>query len=169
VRVVAETALAGDLYPVVVITGAVHDDIVTALSGLPVEVVENPDWEEGQSTSVRTAVEHLPHTPDAEVMAAVFLLVDQPQIPASLVQALTDLYAKTLAPIIAPLVDDRRGNPVLFDRATFDALQDAVGDAGGRQIFSRFPVKYLTWLDAGARLDVDTAEDYDQLLRLYPD
>lgn len=169
VRAVVETALAGGLSPVLVITGAEHDEIVTALSGLPVEIVHNPDWEDGQSTSVRIAVESLPRTPVAEVMAAVFLLVDQPQIPARLVQALTDLYAETLSPIIAPLVDDRRGNPVLFDRATFGALQDAVGDAGGRQIFSRFPVKYLTWLDAGARLDVDTAEDYDQLLRLYPD
>lgn len=169
VSAVAEVALSSGLSPVLVITGAEHDDIVTELSGLPVEVVHNPDWEQGQSASVRTAVENLPQGPDTEVMAALFLLVDQPQIPVSLVQALTDLYAKTLSPITAPLVDDRRGNPVLFDRATFGALQDTVGDAGGRQIFSRFPVKYLTWLDFGARLDVDTAEDYEKLLRRYPD
>lgn len=169
VRAVAETALAVGLSPVLVVTGSEHERVVEELSCLPVRIVQNLDWEQGQSSSVRVGVGSLPRTPGDLAMAAVFLLVDQPQIPASLVQALVDMYAKTLAPIIAPMVDDRRGNPVLFDQTTFRALQNASGDAGGRQIFARFPVKYLPWLDAGAGLDVDTLEDYKRLLRAYPD
>jgi molybdenum cofactor cytidylyltransferase len=65
---------------------------------------------------------------------------------------------------VAPLVDNRRGNPVLFDRQTFPALAALEGDAGGRKVFSKFPVIYVPWLDARAGLDVDTIEDYQRLL-----
>jgi molybdenum cofactor cytidylyltransferase len=99
----------------------------------------------------------------------MFLLVDQPQIPVQLVQALVDAYASSLSPIVAPLVDDRRGNPVLFSEETFDALLKTTGDAGGRQVFSRFRVEYIPWLDAAVGMDVDTPQDYAALLAAYED
>jgi len=38
------------------------------------------------------------------------------------------------------------------------------GDAGGRLIFSRSPAAYVPWPDPSLLLDVDTLEDYQQLL-----
>ena len=163
VRAVAETALAAKLRPVLVVTGAYHDKVSAALEGLPLEIVHNPDWEQGQSTSVGAAVRALTK-PGEESAAALFLLVDQPQIPVTLIRAVLDTYAKSLSPIVAPLVDSRRGNPVLFDRRTFPSLAAVEGDAGGRKVFSKFPVIYVPWLDARAGLDVDTIEDYQRLL-----
>ncbi len=163
IRAVAETALAAKLRPVLVVTGAYHDEVSGALKGLPIEIVQNLDWEQGQSTSVRAAIRTL-EQPGQGSAAALFLLVDQPQIPVTLVRAVLDTYAKSLSPIVAPLVDNRRGNPVLFDRRTFPSLVAVEGDAGGRKVFSKFPVIYVPWLDARAGLDVDTIEDYQRLL-----
>lgn len=159
VSCVAQTALEAGLSPVVVVTGAHAQAVAGALDGLAVKVVENQFWAQGQASSVRIGIHALPE----ETGAAFFLLADQPQVPATLIHALLEAYAATLAPVVAPLVDGQRGNPVLFDRSVFPALLALKGDAGGRQVFSRYPPHYVPWLDASAGLDVDTPEDYERL------
>jgi molybdenum cofactor cytidylyltransferase len=160
VRAVAQTALAAGLSPVFVVVGAEKDMVAAGVEGLDVIVLENPDWVEGQSTSLRAGVQALPK----EAAAAVFLLSDQPQIPARLVETVLAEYARTLAPVVAPLVDERRGNPVLFDRVTFSDLMKAKGDKGGRQVFAKYRVHTFPWVEARDGLDVDTWEDYERLL-----
>jgi molybdenum cofactor cytidylyltransferase len=97
--------------------------------------------------------------------AAVFLLVDQPQVPPELVRALVARHATTLVPIVAPDVDGRRGNPVLFDRATFPDFAALEGDVGGRAVFKRHPLEYVPWVDPVVSLDVDTLLDYQKLIQ----
>jgi molybdenum cofactor cytidylyltransferase len=159
IRQVARTALGAGLSPVVIVTGEHTAEIRKAVADLRVIVIHNPDWEAGQSTSVRCGLRTLPDT----IGSAVFLLADQPQIPIELVTALQDQHAQTLSPIVAPLIDDRRGNPVLFDRATFADLLALTGDVGGRAVFAKQPITYVPWHGANLLLDVDTPEDYQRL------
>lgn len=161
IRQAAETALAAGLDPLVVVTGANADLSEAALSGLPVHIVHNSDWQLGQSSSVKTGLAALP----ARVGAAVFLVVDQPQLPVALIEALRAEHAGNLAPIVAPMVDGQRSNPVLFDRSTFADFAALQGDVGGRAIFSKHAVTWVPWLDASLAIDVDTPEDYNRLLR----
>ncbi len=151
VRRAARTALTAGLEPVVVVLGAEAAKARRALAGLPVQVVHNPRWAQGQGTSVAAGVAALPPT----VGAAVFLLVDMPFTPPTLVRALVEEHARTLAPIVAPLVDGRRGNPVLFDRVTFADLRALQGDVGGRALFARYPLRYVPWHDPRVLWDWD--------------
>lgn len=160
VRQVAETALQAGLSPVLVVVGAYADEVSRAVAGLPVQLVMNSTWQQGHSTSVVRAVQALPEN----IGAAVFLLSDQPQAPFRLVRSLVEMHQVTLAPVVAPLVDGQRGNPVLFDRDTFAELARLRFDQGGRQLFSRFAVKWLPWHDPSVLLDVDTEEDYRRLI-----
>ena len=164
VRAVAETALSSGLTQVIVVTGAYQIEVENALKGLPVVLRHNPNWAEGQSSSVRKAIESLSPSAD-DIYGMIFFLVDQPQISVALVQSLLDTYHTSLSPIVAPLINDRRGNPVLFDQMTFEELSKLTGDAGGRQVFSRFQVHYMPWLDDKMGQDVDTLEDYKRLLQ----
>ncbi len=161
VRQVAETALGSGLGPVIVVTGADASKVEAALAGLPVLLVRNEFWQQGQSSSVKLGLGALPD----RVAAALFLVVDQPQLPSALIETLVAGHAASLAPIIAPMVDDHRTNPVLFDRSTFADFQSLVGDVGGRAIFSRYQVRWLPWLDSSLAIDVDTPEDYQRLLQ----
>jgi molybdenum cofactor cytidylyltransferase len=69
--------------------------------------------------------------------------------------------------ILAPLVlEERRANPVLFDRDTFPDLLQLKGDVGGRAIFDKHRVEYLPWHDDILLLDVDNPQDYDRLKEL---
>ena len=95
---------------------------------------------------------------------AIFLLADQPQITPSVIRALVEKHAEGLYPIVAPMVLDRRANPVLFDRATFSDLTTLEGDVGGRAIFHKYRVEYLPWHDDSLLLDVDTPEHYQRLI-----
>jgi molybdenum cofactor cytidylyltransferase len=163
VRRVARTALQAGLSPVVVVTGANAGQVAQALAGMEVQIVHNPFWEQGQSASLRVGLSALP----VETGAAIFLLADQPQVPAALIEALVRTHATSLAPVIAPSVDGRRANPVLFDRVTFNELRSLRGDSGGRQIMAPsgpYPVSWVPWDDPRLLLDVDTPEDYQQLL-----
>jgi len=160
VRQVAETALQAGLWPVVVVTGFCAADVESALNGLPVEIVRNPEYPQGQSTSIRAGVQSL----SGKVGAAVFLLADQPQIPVDVIRALVESHGQKMQAILAPLVlEDRRANPVLFDRDTFADLMQLTGDVGGRGIFDKHRVEYLPWHDEILLFDVDKPEDYQKL------
>lgn len=160
VRQVAQTALQAGLSPVIVVTGFAADETASAVQDLPVSLTFNSSWQEGQGTSVAAGADALPE----KTGGAVFLLADQPQIPVELIASLVEMHAKTLAPILAPLVQGQRGNPVLFDRLTFDDLRSLKGEAGGRVLFSKYKVTWLPWLDSSILLDVDTEADYQRLL-----
>ena len=163
VRYIAETALHSGLWPVVVVTGFHSADIESSLKDLPVQIVYNPDYKQGQSSSIKTGIASLPQN----VGSALFLLADQPQIPGEVIRALVESHTKELQPIIAPLVlEERRANPVLFDRITFPYLLQLEGDEGGRALFSKFKVEYIPWHDDLLLLDVDNPEDYQRLVNI---
>jgi molybdenum cofactor cytidylyltransferase len=159
VRTVAQTALSAGLSPVIVVTGANAGQVEAAIHDLPITINRNPDWKDGQSTSLKTGLEALP----GEIGAAIFLLADQPQVTPTVLRALVEQHSADLAPIVAPLVAGQRANPVLFDRVTFPDLLALTGDVGGRAIFSKYPVNYLPWHDEDLLVDVDTKDDYQNL------
>ena len=161
VRAVAGTALAAGLSPVMIVTGSNAQEVEAALAGMPVEIVRNADWESGQASSIRCGLKALP----GSTGSAVFLLADQPQATQDVIRALVDTHAAGLFPIVAPLVkEERRANPVLFDRDSFADLMALDGDVGGRAIFSKHRVTYLPWHDERLLLDVDTEADYRRLM-----
>lgn len=173
-RKVAKTALAAGLSPVVVVTGAHAEDVEAAVRDLPVLIARNEQWREGQASSVRVGLNPLLGPPPnafggreiwgREIGGAFFLLVDQPQVTAHVLDALKSRHAEGLFPIVAPLAAGRRANPVLFDRVTFAELMKLEGDVGGRAVMRQFPVEYVPWHDESLLFDVDEEEDYRKLM-----
>ncbi|MBK9927091.1 MAG: putative selenium-dependent hydroxylase accessory protein YqeC [Anaerolineales bacterium] len=182
VRVVAKTALEAGLSPVVVVTGANAEKVEAIIKDLDVVIVRNEEWQSGQGSSIKAGVFSLlppPVLPQIRIEqnavehqdlrfgfggGAVFLLADQPQVGTSIIHALKEKHASGLYPIVAPMVMDRRANPVLFDRVTFADLMNIEGDTGGRAIFHKHKVEYLPWHDESLLLDVDTPEQYQRLI-----
>ncbi|MBW8011874.1 MAG: putative selenium-dependent hydroxylase accessory protein YqeC [Chloroflexi bacterium] len=160
VRHIAQIALEAGLSPVVVVTGAHANKVNEVLSDLPITITNNPIWQQGQSTSVKTGLRSLP----AETGAVIFIVVDKPQIPVTLLRALISTHANTMAPIVAPQVNGQRANPVLFDRITFQDLENINGDVGGRAIFPNYRVTWVPWLDSSLEIDVNTLSDYHRLI-----
>ncbi|MCJ2125531.1 NTP transferase domain-containing protein [Methylobacterium sp. J-077] len=155
VRHAAEAALAARPRPVVVVLGAHADAVRTALAGLDVVMVENPDFRAGLATSLRAGVAALPKSRDA----AVVVLGDMPRISAAYIDRLAAAFeqpAKAPAAVV-PVQDGRRGNPVLLNlRRLADDIARLTGDRGaGPLLKDRSDILEIPG-DAATALDIDT-------------
>jgi molybdenum cofactor cytidylyltransferase len=161
VRHVAMQALASRLSRLFVVVGNQAGEVRAALRGLDLEVVENPLYQRGQSTSLRHGLLAFP----SSLSAALILLVDQPFVDSTLIDRLIALYEETDAPIVAPQHAGRRGNPVLFDQSLRPELLTVVGDTGAREIIQRHRDRVVTLElpDDRAFTDIDTWEDYQRI------
>ena len=124
----------------------------------PIEVIRNPAPERGQASSVRLGLENLKGQFDVLLVA----LSDQPEIGAREVQELLDAFfnRELGKEIILPMVEGRRGNPVLFSRK---AISEILANPGMvcRQYMDTHPDKVMTMLTRNQAfvMDVDTLED----------
>jgi molybdenum cofactor cytidylyltransferase len=161
VRHVAQIALRSVLDDLLVVTGHRAEHVQAALAGLPVTLVHNEAFLDGQSTSVRAGIAAL--SDDAE--AAVILLADQPLLRSATIDALIKAYRAHHPPIVAPQYQGQRGNPVLFDRMLFPALLAIQGDQGARPVLQthRQQIHLVDVADNGVLLDLDTPDAYQQL------
>lgn len=121
-------------------------------------VVYNTNWEEGIASSMRAGLAALDHRAEA----VIFILADQPNVGSQAVERILQAYYGSTKPIVVPVHQGQRGNPVLFDRCLFPALETLQGDVGGRQVMARFAGQILAveMPSAEAFFDIDTAEDY---------
>jgi len=158
VNTVVETALLAGLNPVIVVLGANAELIQASLDNDMVQVVTNPDWDKGQSTSLKAAVAAI----GQPVEGVLFLLCDQPHLSVNLVSAVVEEGLRS-DKVVTPIIDDRRANPVYFPASCFPLFEKLEGDAGGRQIVSACPHTTLPWLDDWMARDIDTPEDYRTL------
>ena len=101
-------------------------------------------------------------TSSAPLSCAIFLLADQPQVTTELLAALVRRHRETGALAVAPRFEGKRGNPVLFDRRTFEEFDKLTGDAGGRTILRgrEGEMAFIDWPTDEILRDIDTPEDY---------
>jgi molybdenum cofactor cytidylyltransferase len=161
IRHVVRAAVQAGLSPIVLVVGDQAEGVSEAAAGWAIETSVNGAWAAGQSGSMRLGLARLRD----RVEASVFMLGDMPMVQPRLIRRLVERHRMTLAPVIVPWADGRRGNPALFDRATFEALDEITGDTGGRAIVDRFELERVDW-EARDFFDLDTPRDLDQLAGL---
>lgn len=158
INTVVETAALAGLDPILVVLGANAGLIQASLDNETIQVVTNPDWDKGQSTSLKAGVTAIRQTVDG----VLFLLCDQPHLTVNLVDAVVEEGLRS-GKVVTPIIDDRRANPVYFPASCFPLFDTLEGDAGGRQIIPACPHTTLPWLDDWMARDIDTPEDYRAL------
>ena len=152
-RTVVEAALATELDPVIVVTGHEREQVEAALGGLDVQFVPNRDFASGQASSVKAGITAVPGWCDG----AMILLGDMPRVCPGEINAIIDAFAGE-ASIVVPHYGGQRGNPVIFGRAHFAALEELTGDKGARDLLSG-PGVTLVEMESDAVLkDIDTPE-----------
>ncbi|MEM6464045.1 MAG: molybdopterin-binding/glycosyltransferase family 2 protein [Pseudomonadota bacterium] len=156
IRKSCETAIAAGNGAVHVVLGYRGDEMKTALDGLAVNVIDNPDYEEGMAASLRCGVASVAK----HAQGALIMLADMPAIAATHLSAMIGAFRRSGgSAIIRAVSGEVRGNPVILPRETFDALLRLEGDVGARQIISASGLPIID-VDIGdaALLDVDTRE-----------
>jgi molybdenum cofactor cytidylyltransferase len=157
VRIAAEQAVASRAQPVIVVTGHEREKVETALKGLPVRLVHNPDFSEGLGTSLKVGITCVPQEADA----AIICLADMPQVDAALIDRLITAFdPERGALVVVPSIDGRRGNPVVWSRRFFHDLMSIQGDVGARHLIGNCAEAVVEVPVSGdaALTDVDTPE-----------
>ena len=110
-------------------------------------VVLNPDWQQGQLSSIREGITK----PGGMATDGIVLCpVDHPLVSAALVGDLIGQFYSEGKPIVLPTYKGRRGHPVIFSSALYGELLAAPPDKGARAV---------VWAHAADVLEVPTDEE----------
>ena len=130
-----------------VVLGAGADVIRTVASLDPSVVVLNPNWEQGQLSSIRAGLRSLE---GIDVDGIILCPVDHPLVSARLVSDLVERFYLNKKAIVLPTYNTRRGHPVIFSKTLFGELLAAPEEKGARAV---------VWSHAGDILEAPTDEE----------
>ncbi len=193
---VLDAALASQARPIILVLGHHAEQVRVAIATYTkhpeIAIVENTDYLQGMSTSMRVGLEvllgnwhpraghpqggslHFGDVKDEGKQlywpdSALIMLGDQPLITAQIIDALIQTWQETGRRIVAPLYEGRRGNPTLFAASLFPELLEVTGDEGGRRVVERHRQEVATVElgNAVANYDVDTWEAYQEVVEMW--
>ncbi|MDP4667737.1 MAG: nucleotidyltransferase family protein [Gaiellales bacterium] len=118
------------------------------------QCIRNPKPAQGQSSSLRLALDVMP----ADVDAVLVLLGDAPAVPPTVIERMLTAYRR-LNCAVTSSYDDRTAPPVVIPRADWDKIA-ATGDNPGEAL-DPVAIDMSDLLDGGE--DVDTPEDLFRL------
>jgi molybdenum cofactor cytidylyltransferase len=138
----------------IVVVGHDEDAVRIAVPD-DVDVVRNPDYRDGQATSLAAAL----HAVDDASEAAVILLADQPGVTAADVTALIEGFRATRSQIVRLMFTGGPG-PALLSREIYAEAGHLHGDAGARVLMASHPewVREVL-IDRPAPVDIDSPHD----------
>ena len=130
-----------------VVLGAGAEVIRTFAKLDPSVVVVNPEWEQGQLSSICAGLRSLD---GINTDGIVLCPVDHPLVSARLVGDLVDRFYQDKKAIVLPTYNGRRGHPAIFSSALYAELLAAPADMGARAV---------VWAHAADVLEVPSDEE----------
>ncbi len=167
---VIEAVLGSQARPILLVLGhqsaEVKARIAPILEKNTLQIVENPSYVQGMSTSMKAGLHALlARTEENRPANVFFLLGDQPMITPAILDQLIEARVQSGKRIVLPLYQGQRGNPVLFSLDFAPELLQVGGDEGGRPVLKRYTDEIAT-VEIGeqaANFDVDTWEAYQEV------
>jgi molybdenum cofactor cytidylyltransferase len=148
----------------VVVLGVNAHQLQAELDADIAQIVHNSSWQEGIASSIHAGLSAvLNESPPAEQV--IFMVCDQPYVSADLLKELIREQQETGKPIVASAYAGTLGIPALFTSAMFSQLLDLKGDMGAKRIIQQHPAKTATVHFPLGNIDIDTTEEYRDLVR----
>ena len=158
VQVIAEAGV----HEILVVTGGdkhiVESEILRLTSTFPVRSVFNENYETGgMMSSVQAGVRAI----SPESNAVLIALGDQPQIKLDTIIQVISCHEKTMAEIVVPSYNKKRGHPILISVDSLPALE-AFGESRSLRDYLNSKQDQIEYVDADASIlmDIDTPDDY---------
>ncbi len=162
-----DTALAARFDQVIVAIGGAAPQVREAVDFGSAIVTENVAFTTGCSSSIVAALAKV----DPRAEGLVLLLGDQPGVSIDTINAMIDLLATPdrAHPLTVCRYQNGLGHPFAFRRSVFEDLAALQGDKAVWKLLEsgRYTVQELT-RPGDVPLDVDTWEDYEQLVEASP-
>jgi len=146
----------------IIVLGANSEQITPKIEPHPVEIIHNPDWNNGLGNSIAFGVNYIQN--NYKVDGVLIILADQPLIDTSYLKGMIISFEAGKNQIIATQYDNEKlGVPALFDKYYFEELSAIDGDKGAKSILEKYSDQVITTQFETNVFDVDTKEDYKKL------
>jgi len=143
---------------VVVVLGAVAEEIAAAVRFASAEPVVCREWEEGMAASLRCGVADLEGAD-----WAVVTLGDMPGVTPEAIEAVMAAIGHDVDAVRATYGTGRAGHPVALSRTLLDRVGDLRGDVGARDLLRGARVREVEALHLARPDDVDTPEELEAI------
>lgn len=159
---ILEMLRAAGLERIVAVLGHHADEIQRAMGLQGIQVVINPNYAQGQTSSLQAGVRALEKE---EPEAVILSLVDHPAVSAEVVKQLLANFRESGAPVVIPTFEGQHGHPVLISRQLFPELLNLAPGAGANTVIRKYrdATQFVEVEDQGILLDVDDPETYERL------
>ena len=156
---IASEAKKSNLTEVKIVLGSQAELILERLPQLRANVVINPEYEQGQLSSLIRGLKALE---GYSIDGLMLFLVDHPFVDRHLINELLDWFSSHNNPLVIPTFRKKRGHPIIFAHDLFPELINAPVDAGAVIVVRKYQDKILhvETGQAGILLDIDTPEAY---------
>ncbi|AFQ43195.1 DVU_1551 family NTP transferase [Desulfosporosinus meridiei] len=157
-----ESFVKGGIRDIRVVVGHRANEMYPILEKIEVQTVVNPNFSEGMFSSVRAGVESLP----SEAKGFFLLPVDNPIIRPDSIKKLESAFMTTRFGIIYPTYQGTRGHPPLISCRYGKKVMFWDKPGGMKALLEQYEQDALEVEveDPGILLDMDTPEDYQQML-----
>ncbi|GAB2621027.1 hypothetical protein GCM10027035_16610 [Emticicia sediminis] len=167
IKRICETAMDTPCHPIVTVLGANRNLIRKETDRMPITVIDNPQWENGMSSSIKMGLAGAYMTEKA-IEAAIFLTVDMPYVNAELINKMIEkAESDEKIEIVACKYDSQMGIPVLFKRTLFTDLLELTGDEGAKKVVMKNKDKTAFIDFPEGKLDLDTIDEYRNFVSNY--
>jgi molybdenum cofactor cytidylyltransferase len=149
---------------ILVITGHDHRrirDLLKAKTFDKINILYNENFEKGRLESVKKAIKEIYHRSDA----ALFMVADKPTVKTALIDRAISLFKEEKKDILYIQTPDGRGHPIIFSKFLFDELLNLEGHKAIDRLISEHSDSLITLEDDDVQIDIDTENDYQQLLK----
>jgi molybdenum cofactor cytidylyltransferase len=162
-RTVAEAMAVPNAHSLV-ITGYKNELIEAEIADTGVMTVYNGEWQEGMASSIRTGVETLTALLP-QLDSCILSVCDQPHITSDVFKAMIKAHLHSGYELIASSYAGTLGTPALFRRNYFKDLIRLQGREGAKKVFHEYPDDVFKIAFEQGAIDIDTEEDYINLLK----
>ncbi len=162
-----ENLLDGGADRVIVVTGARGDEVENAIHKTDsVTVVDNPHYLDGKTTTIRAGLGMV----SDDCSAILLLAVDQPR-PNWVVRRIVDSHLTNNAIVTSPRYQGHGGHPLAFHPDLLPELREISEEREGvREVMRRHEAEMngVRFDSPIVRIDLNTPEDYERALEVYP-
>lgn len=142
---------------VIVVLGAVAEEIAAAVKFASAEPVVCREWEDGMAASLRCGVAEIP---DADWV--VIALGDMPGVTPEAIEAVMDAVGDDVDAVRASY-GGHDGHPVGLSRALLERVASLRGDVGARELLRDARVRAVETLHLARPDDVDTPDELEAI------
>lgn len=168
IRWTVENALASKLDEVVVVLGHDAGRISSILNGLEIEMVYNPFYMEGMSSSVKTGVKHVWEKYGSSLEAVLITPGDAAWSPPEAYDMVVDAFRENRGRklVFVASYRGRRGHPILFDSVLVPEILAISEATRGLKLITRkyyYDTVVVETPYPGVVLDLDTYNDLNRI------